>query len=252
MSSRNQQVRFNLLLVILKLSSPNPAANIGHASVRFIRAFVNAWMLNSTRSPISGNDVARIQFIIDTWKNDKYDLIFWNDSHRARIAKAIKKLSSSVPPLPCPAAEFWAFVQRQPKDMFEKHGGAWAMQYLLSLEREEQDALNAAKDEERMRSLEEDTWMEDLDRWDVIENGPPPHWLTKEHFQQPAVVALMTPGDENIQKPENERTTFWMKPSEATNLLEGQLVGMDSLEKSLKKMSFLERGEDVDTRMREA
>lgn len=251
LSSRNQQVRFNLLLSILKLSSPKPAANIGKAAVRFIRAFVNAWMLNSTREPITGNDDQRIQFITDTWRNDKYDLIFWHNHQRARIAKAVRKLSESVPPLPCPAADSWAFVQRQPKDMFEKHGGAWAMQYLLSLEREEQGALDTAKDEERTRSLEADTWMEDLDRSDVIEDGPPPYWLTKEHFQQPIVLALMTPVNEDVPKQENGKITYWMKPSGAANLLEGQLVGMDSLEKSLEKMSFLEQRQNVDIHMGE-
>lgn len=207
-------------------------------------------MLNSTREPIAGNDDPRIQFITNTWKNDKYDIIFWQTSQRARIAKAVRKLSDSVPPLPCPATEFWAFVKRQPKDMFEKHGAAWALQYLLSLERDEQGALDAAKDEERTRSLEEDTWMEDLDRWDVIEDGPPPHWLTKEHFQRPTVIALMTLVDEDVPKQENGETMYWMKPSEAANLLEGQLVGMDSLEKSMEKMSFLEQEQEENVAIR--
>ncbi|KAH7412279.1 hypothetical protein DE146DRAFT_642733 [Phaeosphaeria sp. MPI-PUGE-AT-0046c] len=61
LSSRNPHVRCNLLLAILKLSSPKLAANLGRASVQFARAFLNAWMLNSTREPISGTDDQCVQ-----------------------------------------------------------------------------------------------------------------------------------------------------------------------------------------------
>jgi hypothetical protein len=124
-----------------------------------------------------------------------------------------------------------------------KHGQAWAVQFILYMVRFERRELLAERHD--LADPETNKGADYLS--DCIENmsvgdGPPPG-VTLETFEQPLVQELMTPIDEDVvplAKEPKEKLVWWMRPSDAVHLLEGEHVkAFGSMEVSLGRMKLL-------------
>jgi hypothetical protein len=124
-----------------------------------------------------------------------------------------------------------------------KHGQAWAVQFILYMVRFERRELLAERHD--LADPETNKGADYLS--DCIENmsvgdGPPPG-VTLETFEQPLVQELMTPIDEDVvplAKEPKEKLVWWMRPSDAVHLLEGEHVkAFGSMEDSLGRMTLL-------------
>jgi hypothetical protein len=124
-----------------------------------------------------------------------------------------------------------------------KHGQAWAVQFILYMVRLERRELLAERHD--LADPETNKGADYLS--DCIENmsvgdGPPPG-VTLETFEQPLVQELMTPIDEDVvplAKEPKEKLVWWMRPSDAVHLLEGEHVkAFGSMEDSLGRMTLL-------------
>jgi hypothetical protein len=135
-------VRWNVLLAILALNSPE-AANLPDDVKLFLTRFLQAWERTVDREDWTATDDARFDFISTVWKHDSsFDLIYWNNKDQKTSIKAsIERLAQAMPPKRWDADEFLDHIKNQPEADFKKHGAAWALQYLVYMEGEERYAM---------------------------------------------------------------------------------------------------------------
>ncbi|KAF1917673.1 hypothetical protein BDU57DRAFT_571274 [Ampelomyces quisqualis] len=233
-STRHRVVRWNLLLAIMHLTASNPWEELGVARYNFLDTFVAAW--RKTVSYEEWDDTqedVRDKFSAWNWKEGELDLVQWCGKQRKRIESALKTLQDQIPPQNFDIDEFWAHVKKQSKADLKEHGAAWCMQYLLRLEQLERDC-----EVEERREDADDTYDEDFEDAfaDMEMDDGPPSWLSKEDFDQPIIRALMVPIKEDVEVKEKEKLRYWMNPSEALKMLEGD--GMQSLVAQMANVSF--------------
>jgi hypothetical protein len=173
--------------------------------------------------------------VLNTWRSEhNLDLISWTPAQQARIRAAVEELTKAMPPQPFPTAGFWRYSNRQPKEVFAKYVVAWAMQYLLYMEQEEQDAIRAGRHNDADDAIESGaivTAMQDMGVSDKM-----PAWVTEETFELPLVRDLMTPIDENVRAKEKERVPFWMLALAAVDLLERLALTTDRVVANMEGM----------------
>jgi hypothetical protein len=129
-----------------------------------------------------------------------------------------------------------------------KHGQVWAVQFILYMVRFERREFLAERhdlaDPETNKGAD---CLSDCMGNMSVGDGPPPG-VALEMFEQPLVQDLMTPIDEDVvplakePKEPKEKLVWWMRPSDAVHLLEGEHVkAFRSMEDSLAQMSLLGR-----------
>jgi hypothetical protein len=153
---------------------------------------------------------------------------------QTRIRVAVENLTKAMPPQPFPTAGFWRYSNRQPKQAFVNHGAAWAMQYLLYMEQEEQDAIRAGRHHDADDAFESAAIVTTMQ--DMGVSGKMPAWVTEETFELPLVRDLMTPIDENVRAKKRERVPFWMLALAAVDLLERLALTTDQIAASMEGM----------------
>jgi hypothetical protein len=124
-----------------------------------------------------------------------------------------------------------------------KHGEVWAVQFILYMVRFERRELLAQRhdlaDPETNKGAD---CLSDCIGNMSVGDGPPPGVIL-ETFEQPLVQDLMTPIDEDVvplAKELKEKLVWWMRPSDAVHLLEGEHVkAFGSMEVSLGRMKLL-------------
>ncbi|KAH7082706.1 hypothetical protein BKA63DRAFT_583761 [Paraphoma chrysanthemicola] len=247
-STRHEDIRRNLLLMILKLNTPGEQDRMvreGETQLRtFMTRFVKSWVCYIDRDDWDydtlGEDDVRQSFLAWTWQNGPYDLIQWRNASAKRMDAAIKALKRLVPPQRFPVEDFWKHARQQPAAEFEKHGAAWALQHLIYMESEEKQTEKDERREAAEAVPEPDDLADDLASI-VMGNGPPPppSWLSEEVLRRPLVRALATPIQEALQPLQKEVLPFWMSTADSVAYME-KSVEMASLTGLFEGMSFLE------------
>ncbi|KAH7093587.1 hypothetical protein FB567DRAFT_610119 [Paraphoma chrysanthemicola] len=247
-STRSDNIRRNLLLMILKLNTPGEQDRMvreGETQLRtFMTRFVSSWISYIDRNEwdhnTPGEEDVRQSFLTWTWQNGQYDLIQWKNTPAKRMDAAIKALKRLVPPQRFSVEDFWIHARQQPAAEFEQHGAAWALQYLVYMENEEKQTEKDERREAAEAPVETDDLADDLASM-AMGNGPPPPpaWLSEEVLQRPLVRALATPIQEVVQPLQKEFLPFWMSTAASVEYME-KSVEMASIIGRLEGMTFLE------------
>jgi hypothetical protein len=231
LSTRHPMVRWNVLPAILVLNGPE-AANLPNDLKLFLTRFFQAWERTVNREDWAATDDARFDFISKVWKHDSsFHYIYWNNKdQKTSIKAAIERLAQAMPPKRWDADEFLEHIKDQPEADFEKHGAAWALQYLVYMEDEESWALMLDK----QQAADPDEVMEGLKDMGMKDIMGPPDWIDEETFDQPLVRDLMTPISGQVVVLEREIHRAWMSPAAAMHILEGFVYNVDSVTEQMR------------------
>jgi hypothetical protein len=192
-------------------------------------------LLKETNREAWEDNDTRCHFVLNIWRSEyNLDLIWWTPAQQTRIRAAVQKLTKAMPPQPFPTAGVWRYSNRQPKEAFAKYGAAWAMQYLLYMEQEEQDAIRAGRHHDADDAIESGAIVTAMQ--DMGVSGKMSAWVTEETFELLLVRDLMTPIDENVRAKKRERLPFWMPALAAVDLLERLALTTDQIAASMEGM----------------
>lgn len=179
-------------------------------------------------------------------------MIQWRNSQTVAMRRAVNELGNKVPELPFPANEFWERVRQQPEAEWKKHGHAWAMQWVVQMEKKGAQAANQQTGNAYMDGMEAG-----LSGLGVDEA---PGYLCEELFEQQHMRALLrdvevyAPGSlaasASAQAPASAQAlseknkpdvrAMWMDPSAAVDLVRGlKGTAVDGLGGALENMSFI-------------
>jgi hypothetical protein len=241
-------IRHNIIIAVIVGASANPGAYCTGAAQQFLFAFIHAWK----ESVLGSSSFTARDAFLKLWAEGQYDVVQWRSKQSDAMRRAVKELRGKVPELPFPANEFWERVRQQPDAEWEKHGHAWATQWVVHMEKEGERAANQKTGDAYMDGMEAGL--------SGLGVGEAPEYLCEELFEQQHVRALLqdievpAPGflaaSASAQAPASTPTlpkehkldvrAMWMDPSAAIDLVRGlDGTAVDGLEGALKNMSFI-------------
>jgi hypothetical protein len=164
-----------------------------------------------------------------------------------RMQRAVKALQEKVPEIPFSAAEFWENVREQPEQEHEKHGRAWALQYVVYMERQEKAATAANRAEDAQDMLASGDFLDSFGGLSMGMDDEVPGYFQEELFEQEIIKTLLVDVEEDMGVQQPEETVPWMNASYAISLIEGttKQEQVDGVSQALEDMnlSFLRLGD---------
>jgi hypothetical protein len=145
------------------------------------------------------------------FKTGTWDLVKWTSKPGDRMQRAVKALQEKVPEMPFSAAESRGKVREQPEKEHEKHGRAWALQYVVYMERQEKAATAANRAEDAQDMLASGDFPDSFGGLGMGMDDEVPGYLQEELFEQEIVKTLLVDVEEG----------YGMNASYAISLIEG-------------------------------
>ena len=227
-SSSFDQIRYNLVLMVLLICSPDAAvAHNVQASHDFRGAFILAW-IEGLQS--CGVCTFREQFL-QLWANSPYDFIEFGSAQRTLLKNALSELKKKMPSPVMTPEKFWEGGISQKE--WEEWGPKLALQWCFAeearkfTENQRAEAWMATQPEALVNAfsgigLNREPWEVDLARVDW--NSPLIKALLTEH-DMPGMVVHPKIVDKNA---------FWMPADKAVSLMLAKTKDLELLLEELK------------------
>ncbi|KAI4638362.1 hypothetical protein J4E93_010162 [Alternaria ventricosa] len=233
-SSWHKEVRFNVLLAHIVLNTPNARKFLAEKLIVFLEQFVGAWLETAMHIEYDGKE-KRDYWIARLWRTSQYDLVHWGKQARGRMGAAVKALEACVPPQEYATDDFWSVARQMPVEEYQKHGSAWAMQFIIYKEKKEKVVAKDLQNEHAQDQFSKGNFS-GFSNLSIDETVP--SYLSEELFNQPLVKALLV-DVRNMQVQMPEKFAGWMDPQKAIELIQDKMEGLEDVTEQIKNMSFL-------------